>query len=173
MIAGTCSNCLYASRHPPAPRHRHSHQLPWNSLHTPCRPEVCIFFNDRLMRGNRCSKIDSASIAAFESQNFAPLAVIGTSLSVSEALVLPAPKGSLNLMQTKALSVAPRKHHLLHLSRALTPPTTHINSHKIITLIQAASVCTAISKRAFLCCGWFLGSPTWTHLSAATSRAWF
>ena len=58
-----------------------------------CLPEVCIFFNDRLMRGNRCSKIDSASIAAFESQNFPPLAVIGTSLSVTEPIILPSPKG--------------------------------------------------------------------------------
>jgi len=70
MIAGSCSQCL---------------------------PEVCIFFNDRLMRGNRCSKIDSASIAAFESQNFPPLAVIGTSLSINESLVLPSPKGRFSL----------------------------------------------------------------------------
>ena len=61
-------------------------------IHTKCAspngcfliPEVSIFFNDRLLRGNRATKIDSASFAAFDSPNCAPLAIMGTSLVVRE-----------------------------------------------------------------------------------------
>ena len=34
--------------------------------------EVAIFFNDRLLRGNRAVKVDSNSLAAFDSPNFPP-----------------------------------------------------------------------------------------------------
>ena len=38
-----------------------------------CVPEVCIFFHDRLLRGNRATKIDSAGLLAFDSPNLEPL----------------------------------------------------------------------------------------------------
>eukprot|EP00455_Lapot_gusevi_P030238 TRINITY_DN3249_c0_g1_i4.p1 TRINITY_DN3249_c0_g1~~TRINITY_DN3249_c0_g1_i4.p1 ORF type:complete len:343 (-),score=95.51 TRINITY_DN3249_c0_g1_i4:68-1066(-) len=55
-------------------------------------PEVCLFFNLSLYRGNRTKKIDSWGIDAFRSPNFPPLAVMGTQVSVRHDLILPAPK---------------------------------------------------------------------------------
>lgn len=45
-------------------------------------PEVVIFFNDRLLRGNRSTKIDSQSIGAFDSPNCPPIAMMGTELAI-------------------------------------------------------------------------------------------
>lgn len=39
-------------------------------------PEVCLFFNFRLFRGNRATKVSADDFAAFESPNQPPLAVI-------------------------------------------------------------------------------------------------
>ena len=39
-------------------------------------PEVCIYFNHRLLRGNRSQKTSNDEFAAFESGNLAPLAPI-------------------------------------------------------------------------------------------------
>jgi lysophospholipase len=39
-------------------------------------PEVCLFFNYRLFRGNRTTKISASSFAAFDSPNHLPLATI-------------------------------------------------------------------------------------------------
>ncbi len=40
-------------------------------------PEVCIFFNDLLLRGNRSTKVDASGFEAFLSPNFPPLAKAG------------------------------------------------------------------------------------------------
>jgi L-asparaginase len=40
-------------------------------------PEVCIYFNGRLLRGNRAKKQESSQFDAFESENFPYLANIG------------------------------------------------------------------------------------------------
>ncbi|XP_023932690.1 L-asparaginase-like [Lingula anatina] len=47
-----------------------------------CIPEVMIFFNNKLLRGNRSTKFDSSSFDAFRSPNFPPLAVLGTKIHV-------------------------------------------------------------------------------------------
>lgn len=39
-------------------------------------PEVCLFFNHNLFRGNRTTKVSSTDFAAFASPNFPPLATI-------------------------------------------------------------------------------------------------
>ncbi len=81
LIAGTCGNIL---------------------------PEVCIFFNDRLVRGNRATKIDSSAIGAFDSPNIAPLAIMGTEMVLNEPLILAPPKGRLSLhteLETKILVI--------------------------------------------------------------------
>lgn len=56
-------------------------------------PEVCIFFNDRLLRGNRSTKVSSVAIAAFDSPNIPPLAYMGTDMTVNDGIILPTPKG--------------------------------------------------------------------------------
>lgn len=41
-------------------------------------PEVCLFFNYKLFRGNRTTKVSASDFAAFASPNFPPLATISS-----------------------------------------------------------------------------------------------
>ena len=43
-------------------------------------PEVCIFFNSQLFRGNRCTKTDAGGFDAFSSPNYPPLASAGINI---------------------------------------------------------------------------------------------
>jgi L-asparaginase len=43
----------------------------------PVVPEVCIFFENHLMRGNRTTKINAENFNAFRSYNYPPLARVG------------------------------------------------------------------------------------------------
>lgn len=45
-------------------------------------PEVCLYFNHKLMRGNRCQKIRTDHMDAFASPNALPLAEVGTGFRV-------------------------------------------------------------------------------------------
>lgn len=51
-------------------------------------PEVCLFFGNRLFRGNRSTKQDALDLDAFESPNLDPLAKVGVGISVDWNLVL-------------------------------------------------------------------------------------
>ena len=51
-------------------------------------PEVCICFDNVLMRGNRTTKINSDNIRAFRSENFPPLAEAGISIRYNDALII-------------------------------------------------------------------------------------
>lgn len=55
-------------------------------------PEVCIFFNNALYRGNRSKKLDPISTNAFDSPNFPPLAEMGVHIAIRRDLILPSPK---------------------------------------------------------------------------------
>ena len=46
----------------------------------PMVPEVCVFFHENLMRGNRTTKINSESFGAFGSNNYPNLAKAGTDI---------------------------------------------------------------------------------------------
>ena len=37
-------------------------------------PEVAVYFNNKLMRGNRCIKLDNSALEAFDSPNMSPIA---------------------------------------------------------------------------------------------------
>lgn len=50
-------------------------------------PEVGVYFRDRLLRGNRCQKVDAEGFDAFRSGNLPPLARIGTHIDVAWHLV--------------------------------------------------------------------------------------
>ena len=56
-------------------------------------PEVCIYFASRLLRGNRAQKVHNADFVAFDSGNLAPLATVGSRISVADHLVRPAGRG--------------------------------------------------------------------------------
>lgn len=51
-------------------------------------PEVCIYFNGRLLRGNRSSKLKSAGFDAFDSPNFTWLAQVGIHIDLHSHLLL-------------------------------------------------------------------------------------
>ncbi len=51
-------------------------------------PEVCIYFNYQLLRGNRTSKVRSSQFNAFESLNYPPLAEVGISIDFNYSAIL-------------------------------------------------------------------------------------
>ena len=65
---------------------------PYSGL--PIVPEVCIVFGDKLLRGNRSIKWDTAGYVAYQSPNFPPLGEIGDRIVINERLVRPVPDAS-------------------------------------------------------------------------------
>jgi len=57
-------------------------------------PEVTIFFDSKLYRGNRCCKVNSNAFDAFQSPNYAPLAEAGISIRYNKQLIHYPPSGS-------------------------------------------------------------------------------
>ncbi|RLN70480.1 hypothetical protein BBJ28_00004915 [Nothophytophthora sp. Chile5] len=55
-------------------------------------PEVCIYSNNKLLRGNRTTKVANMSVDAFHSPNFPSLAVTGVEATVDQPLILPYPR---------------------------------------------------------------------------------
>lgn len=53
--------------------------------------EVCIYFNQKLLRGNRAQKISTQRFAAFDSPNFPHLAAIGINIELRNDLLLAPP----------------------------------------------------------------------------------
>ncbi len=51
-------------------------------------PEVCIYFDNILIRGNRATKVDSDQFRAFQSPNFPPLAEAGINIDYAESLII-------------------------------------------------------------------------------------
>ena len=51
-------------------------------------PEVCIYFNGRLLRGNRSSKLKSSGFDAFDSPNYSWLAQVGIHIDLHSHLLL-------------------------------------------------------------------------------------
>ena len=60
-------------------------------------PEVCIYFNNKLFRGNRSKKVDAANFAAFSSPNFPILGKVGTDVSIRYELLRTAPRENVEL----------------------------------------------------------------------------
>jgi L-asparaginase len=55
----------------------------------PLVPEVTIFFDDVLLRGNRSVKVHADSYRGFDSPNFPPLATAGVTIDIDTTLTLP------------------------------------------------------------------------------------
>lgn len=68
----------------------------WLCAHQPLN-EVCIYFNQRLLRGNRTQKVSAQQFNAFDSPNYAHLASIGIDIEVHHHLMLPQPKKEFHL----------------------------------------------------------------------------
>ncbi len=68
-------------------------------------PEVCICFNDRLLRANRTVKVDSVGLAAFDTPNFPPLATLGVYIMQRKELARPPPKGAFRVHKKLTASI--------------------------------------------------------------------
>ena len=60
-------------------------------------PEVCIFFESHLYRGNRSTKLNAENFDAFESFNYPSLAKVGINITFKEHLFLPMPSKPLKV----------------------------------------------------------------------------
>lgn len=60
-------------------------------------PEVCVYFNSQLFRGNRAEKFTSSKFDAFQSLNFPVLAEAGVEMVFDERVILPKPKKKLKV----------------------------------------------------------------------------
>jgi L-asparaginase len=73
----------------------------------PIVPEVCIYFDDELLRGNRCKKVESMQFDAFDSGNYPPLAKAGVKIDYNYSVIRAAPSsGTLNLRATFETNIA-------------------------------------------------------------------
>ncbi|WP_291722979.1 asparaginase [Bernardetia sp.] len=54
-------------------------------------PEVCVYFDNLLLRGNRSKKVQSLNFTAFESQNYPHLAEAGIFINYAKSYILPVP----------------------------------------------------------------------------------
>lgn len=55
----------------------------------PLAPEVCIYFNYELLRGNRSKKVESMQFDAFDSGNYPPLAKAGVKIDYNFSVIRP------------------------------------------------------------------------------------
>lgn len=69
-------------------------------------PEVCIYFNNCLLRGNRARKYDAQSFSAFSSPNYPILADVGSHIVVHQSRLLPSPSEAFALQEVRPSRVA-------------------------------------------------------------------
>lgn len=62
-------------------------------------PEVCVYFGQRLLRGNRCRKVDANGLQAFDSPNYPLLGASGTSLTLHRSRARAAPSEPLRFQR--------------------------------------------------------------------------
>ncbi len=58
-------------------------------------PEVCLYFNGRLLRGNRAVKVSADRFEAFDSPNYPALGEAGVRIEIRRDLLLPKGRGPL------------------------------------------------------------------------------
>jgi L-asparaginase len=60
-------------------------------------PEVCIFFRDLLIRGNRSKKFDASGYDAFKSLNYVPLGICGDRISIKKDVLNEIPEADFHI----------------------------------------------------------------------------
>jgi L-asparaginase len=68
-------------------------------------PEVCVYSNDKLLRGNRTTKTANMVVDAFHSPNFPVLARTGVETTVDQALILPYPRSRFSIFTELATNI--------------------------------------------------------------------
>lgn len=100
----------------------------------PLVPEVCIYFENKLMRGNRTTKLSAEHFNAFDSPNYPPLATAGVHIRYNTRYIrYPGIRGTLTASGNLCSDVA-----LLKLFPGITPEVvnaiTGISNLKAIVL---------------------------------------
>lgn len=72
-----------------------------NDLH-----EVCIYFNGKLLRGNRSTKVSASGYDAFDSPNEAPLGSVGVDVTLRPGAARPPQTGPLRVHPVRDVTVA-------------------------------------------------------------------
>jgi L-asparaginase len=67
----------------------------------PLVPEVCIYFDYELLRGNRSKKVESMQFDAFDSGNYPPLAKAGVKIDYNFAYIQSQPNGRKLTLRSK------------------------------------------------------------------------
>ena len=83
-------------------------------------PEVCIFFESHLYRGNRSTKVSAENFDAFETYNYPSLAKAGIDINYKEHLFLEMPQAPLRVRKHFDERVA-----VLKLFPGITPSVVH------------------------------------------------
>jgi len=78
---------------------------------SPTVPEVCIYFNSLLLRGNRCTKVDATGFEAFRSPNLPPLAEAGIDIRYNRDIIRRTPPGPFRIHTRLDTSVSILKVH--------------------------------------------------------------
>jgi L-asparaginase len=78
---------------------------------SPTVPEVCIYFNSLLLRGNRCTKVDATGFEAFRSPNLPPLAEAGIDIRYNRDIIRRPPPGPFRIHTKLDTSVSILKVH--------------------------------------------------------------
>ena len=114
--------------------------------------EVAIFFNDRLLRGNRAVKVDSNGLAAFESPNFAPLATVGASIFADRSRWRAPPQSRMRVHTNLDASVICIRLAPGFDDSAILAMLRHATSLKGLVLSLCACACSALARRACTVC---------------------
>jgi L-asparaginase len=100
-------------------------QIPWSQMRTDAKenlitslilaanydiPEVCLYFHNKLYRGNRARKVDANGFHAFQSPNFPALADVGSKINLREELIFKE-----NTSRLKIQKISPPKVIILSL----------------------------------------------------------
>ncbi len=83
--------------------------------------EVCIYFDQRLLRGNRSQKVSAYEFSAFDSPNFPALASVGTKISWQSSLLLNS--------SFKQFNVKPLEQHYIANFRLFPSFSTEVLKH--------------------------------------------
>lgn len=69
-------------------------------------PEVVIYFDNKILRGNRSTKASSSRMMAFESPNIPPLAVFDVNLEVEWHRIMKHSKGKFKVFRDMSTNIA-------------------------------------------------------------------
>ncbi len=113
-------------------------------------PEVCIYFNSKLLRGNRCTKVNSEGFTAFDSANYPPLAEAGISIRYNTAAIRYLAPGSRSLKVRTSLDT---RVSILKLHPGITPRVVEnilLGEETRAVIIETYGAGNAPSKEWFL-----------------------